>query len=447
MPLSGQQSNLFSRGPRQLAMEGVAAGAYKESQEPLSGREAEGPFYKMYWGASSFKRLPEGSNAELIAAAADSTTPTSAFVPTLGGEGQRRRLFVSFNVSGITDIRASEECFLLTLRMYMFWKPDWTLEAMEPHLTFLREAHAADSGVRIIPDDATDNFLAAVGLPDISFANAKDTELVDNATVRVYARHGFVMHNAAYKLVMRHTFSLRSFPFDRHGLPFDIRLNSANTWDKYELSIFYIRFSVPSLHQAEWAVKMPSTTRPGSEAVRHRGGVVHFRVVRAYSFYLRNVYFVVYVLSLISLVVFALPEDDLADRVGHILTLLLTAVAFKFVIADSIPKVGYSTDIDTFTLHNLTFLVVIVLIVTVQAILVNSGVGGDAALSSTRNLVCLGVALATLMVITVHTGWKIYHAMRGQALRWKAFKPSAKQNWIGCAFADPFFSPGGRNQL
>jgi len=36
---------------------------------------------------------------------------------------------------------------------------------------------------------------------------------------------------------------------------------------------------------------------------------------------------------------FALPEDNLADRINIVLTLLLTVVAFKFVVADSIPKV------------------------------------------------------------------------------------------------------------
>ena len=43
---------------------------------------------------------------------------------------------------------------------------------------------------------------------------------------------------------------------------------------------------------------------------------------------------------------FALPVDDLADRSSIVLTLLLTAVAFKLVISDSIPKVSYFTVMD-----------------------------------------------------------------------------------------------------
>jgi len=61
-------------------------------------------------------------------------------------------------------------------------------------------------------------------------------------------------------------------------------------------------------------------------------------------------------LSCAGFVVYALDTDSLNDRVNVILTLLLTAVAFKLVIADSIPKVGYSTLIDDFVLYNMAFL-------------------------------------------------------------------------------------------
>lgn len=48
---------------------------------------------------------------------------------------------------------------------------------------------------------------------------------------------------------------------------------------------------------------------------------------------------VLLILSFLAFVVFALPDDALGERVNLVLTLLLTAVAFKFAIADVIPKV------------------------------------------------------------------------------------------------------------
>ena len=44
-------------------------------------------------------------------------------------------------------------------------------------------------------------------------------------------------------------------------------------------------------------------------------------------------------LSILAFIAFALPADALGERVNLVLTLLLTCVAFKFAIADVIPKV------------------------------------------------------------------------------------------------------------
>ena len=69
-----------------------------------------------------------------------------------------------------------------------------------------------------------------------------------------------------------------------------------------------------------------------------------------------NVIGILAMLTLLVLTVFAVPVEDLADRVGIVLTLLLTAVAFKFVVADTVPKVGYSTQLDRYMLLNMGFL-------------------------------------------------------------------------------------------
>jgi heme/copper-type cytochrome/quinol oxidase subunit 2 len=50
----------------------------------------------------------------------------------------------------------------------------------------------------------------------------------------------------------------------------------------------------------------------------------------------------------LSFTAFAIPREDLGDRMSIVLTLLLTAVAFKLVIADSLPKVSYFTALDTY---------------------------------------------------------------------------------------------------
>jgi len=114
-----------------------------------------------------------------------------------------------------------------------------------------------------------------------------------------------------------------------------------------------VQFNVEALLMAEWKVYEPQVSRgtPG-----HKEAKVFLRVQREPGFFVTNVCAIIGALCATGLIVFALGTDDLNDRINVILTLLLTAVAFKFVIADAIPKVGYSTLIDDFVLYNVSSL-------------------------------------------------------------------------------------------
>jgi hypothetical protein len=51
-------------------------------------------------------------------------------------------------------------------------------------------------------------------------------------------------------------------------------------------------------------------------------------------------------------VLFSLPVDPLMDRLSVILTLLLTEITFKFIIAETIPKIGHGTLLDDFVIRS-----------------------------------------------------------------------------------------------
>lgn len=69
-------------------------------------------------------------------------------------------------------------------------------------------------------------------------------------------------------------------------------------------------------------------------------------VGRESSFYLWNVSMILFFLVLGTQLVVAISPSLTADRVGINLTLLLTAVAFKFVMMNFVPPVGYLTILD-----------------------------------------------------------------------------------------------------
>lgn len=55
-------------------------------------------------------------------------------------------------------------------------------------------------------------------------------------------------------------------------------------------------------------------------------------------------------IALLSLSTFFLPSEDTADRLENTITILLTAVAFRFTTNNYLPMVSYMTVIDKFTL-------------------------------------------------------------------------------------------------
>ena len=57
-----------------------------------------------------------------------------------------------------------------------------------------------------------------------------------------------------------------------------------------------------------------------------------------------------FALSLLGLLAFTMPIDDISGRVNTLLTLILTSVAFKFILAGALPKVPYNTLLDYYVL-------------------------------------------------------------------------------------------------
>ena len=63
-----------------------------------------------------------------------------------------------------------------------------------------------------------------------------------------------------------------------------------------------------------------------------------------------------------SLGSFAVPYEDVADRLSVTITIMLTAVAFKFQIGSDTPNVSTSTQMDKFVLAAFTFIFLITIL-------------------------------------------------------------------------------------
>jgi len=75
---------------------------------------------------------------------------------------------------------------------------------------------------------------------------------------------------------------------------------------------------------------------------------------RKYQFYQHNVMWILWVITTCELGIWAIPFDDTADRIGSTLSIMFTAIAFKFIVEDKLPSVPYQTLMDQFM--NMCFL-------------------------------------------------------------------------------------------
>ena len=165
------------------------------------------------------------------------------------------------------------------------------------------------------------------------------------------------------KGVFTEEFELENFPFDEQALSITFSVLKSNRLIVLEANEEFPSTFVRSNFQMSnvFSVShrdMVMTSKSYSSAKESASGVVYprftFSVVlqRQPMYYLTNIALPMMVLTYLGFLSFAVSFDgsrlDTSDRLSITLTLLLTAVAYKFVVASAIPQVSYLTLLDKY---------------------------------------------------------------------------------------------------
>ena len=75
-----------------------------------------------------------------------------------------------------------------------------------------------------------------------------------------------------------------------------------------------------------------------------------FRVSRASLPHILNIWLILFLMSILTYGAYLVPVTDVGDRSSITLTILLTAVAFRFILQDSLPQMSYLTTVDYYVL-------------------------------------------------------------------------------------------------
>ena len=71
-------------------------------------------------------------------------------------------------------------------------------------------------------------------------------------------------------------------------------------------------------------------------------------VERRIGYWYTNVMLPIFIVTSCVLPSYAVPPDAFGDRAAILFTLLLAQVAYKYVIADKLPKISYMTLLDSY---------------------------------------------------------------------------------------------------
>jgi hypothetical protein len=158
-----------------------------------------------------------------------------------------------------------------------------------------------------------------------------------------------------YEATCGEQLNMQRFPFDRQilSLPFQAWGKVADDVDASGLRFEYLPHSWYALVgglTSNWR-----TLPPKIRSVRPSNGdqpriELQIFIERRPSFFLYNVVLPLAIICGLVLTNFALPIEELGGRLQGVLTLLLTAIAFKFVVTSYIPKLPYLTLLDKYIL-------------------------------------------------------------------------------------------------
>lgn len=164
-----------------------------------------------------------------------------------------------------------------------------------------------------------------------------------------------------FRGAMMHEFDLRPFPFDDQVLKVVLRLKQTRAGLYVEPRPSTTRTSmIDQVLLPEWEVSpvikaftVASDPAKSTSGLSYNELVLTLHCTRVSESYLWNIGLLIFLLQSLSFACFALDPRDIADRVSLGLTLVLSAVALRFIVAEQLPKSAHLTALERYM--NLAF--------------------------------------------------------------------------------------------
>ena len=271
-------------------------------------------------------------------------------------------LFCSIAVYAVDQISPVEGSCQVLYRMYLWW------EFKDARLASYLDRARREGGCTILSDSELTEVAAMTMLPEVDVYNKiEEPTVMDPPALRVFSpsllggdgddscstgdlasdriARGWFMWNAQYTCRIKGKFTLENFPFDTQKLKLDVKLLQVRYAKVFSLVVSTVQYHSNALDMSEWKLCQP--------IVKHRSRIyssIEIVVSRVSEYYMYNVCALLAGLSALSGLAFTCEVRANGERLGVNMTLLLTAVAFKQLIAETLPKISYLTILDKWML-------------------------------------------------------------------------------------------------
>ncbi|XP_076465747.1 cys-loop ligand-gated ion channel-like [Babylonia areolata] len=206
--------------------------------------------------------------------------------------------------------------------------------------------------------------------PQLQLENAMDEpqSSVWHDLVLSNNREAFVLEKRRVKADFAENLELQNFPFDMQHL--SILITSQLSESSLELledgeelsSVNLLSF----VDEQEWNVRdiveaIPETRCREFSSVQHKFPMITVRTyaIRRAGFFVWNVLAIMVLICSLSLCTFSVDRKLPQNRLQLSFTLVLTGIAFKFVVGQSLPKISYLTVLDKYILGSMVLMHVV----------------------------------------------------------------------------------------
>ena len=288
---------------------------------------------------------------------------------------QRSPVHLGFTIYSISRVQPVEQSFDADIRIYCRWRDDRL--AADPDMVALRTKCCLANGTKIprrldgnFPESVVkeiDPAIVAKTRPRYELANAKSVDVVSGSEICYLSPNdelGWVTLETRYRGTFQQNFNLIPFPFDVQQLCIIVRMSAFPDRGKrfvpFELKGVGQQNEVKSwIKLAEWTRYEPTCIFEDDSRGRARC-TIQMLLCRKSRFHVLNVMLVNFCITLGSFFAICIPLDMVGERLSVASTMFLTAIAFKIVVANDVPKVSYSTIMDLYLNGCLSFMFAII---------------------------------------------------------------------------------------